>query len=71
MSDAPCHDHRAKEFIRIERREDGVEITVCEVEWPSPNEPVSDLSANLEGQGSANVSTTLVATTEMYCFPFA
>ena len=30
-----------KEFIRSERGEHGVEITVCEIEWPTPSEPVS------------------------------
>ena len=30
-----------KQFIRTERGEDGVEITVCEIEWPTPSEPVS------------------------------
>ena len=30
-----------KEFIRAERSEHGVEITVCEIEWPTPSEPVS------------------------------
>ena len=30
-----------KEFIRAERRGNGVEITVCEIEWPTPSEPVS------------------------------
>ena len=31
-----------KEFIRSERGEHGVEITVCEIKWPTPSEPVSD-----------------------------
>lgn len=30
-----------KEFIRAERSGNGVEITVCEIEWPTPSEPVS------------------------------
>ena len=30
-----------KQFIRTERGEDGVVITVCEIEWPTPSEPVS------------------------------
>ena len=30
-----------KQFFRTERVEDGVEITVCEIEWPTPSEPVS------------------------------
>ena len=30
-----------KQFIRTERGEDGVEITVCEIEWPTPSDPVS------------------------------
>ena len=30
-----------KQFIRTERAEDGVVITVCEIEWPTPSEPVS------------------------------
>ena len=30
-----------KQFIRTERGKDGVEITVCEIEWPTPSEPVS------------------------------
>lgn len=30
-----------EEFIRTERGTDGVEITVCEIEWPTPNWPVS------------------------------
>jgi len=30
-----------KKFIRAERRENGIEITVCEIEWPTPSEPVS------------------------------
>ncbi len=30
-----------KEFIRAERRENGIEITVCEIKWPTPSEPVS------------------------------
>ena len=29
-----------KEFIRAERRGNGVKITVCEIEWPTPSEPV-------------------------------
>ena len=33
-----------KQFIRTERGEDGVEITVCEIEWPTPSEPVSHLT---------------------------
>ena len=30
-----------KQFIRTERGEDGVVGTVCEIEWPTPSEPVS------------------------------
>ena len=30
-----------KQFIHTERGEDGVEITVCEIEWPTPSEQVS------------------------------
>ena len=30
-----------KQFIRTERGEDRIEITVCEIEWPTPSEPVS------------------------------
>jgi len=30
-----------KEFIRAERGEDAVEVTVCEIEWPTPDWPVS------------------------------
>ena len=30
-----------KQFIRTERREDGVVITVSEIEWPTPDWPVS------------------------------
>ena len=30
-----------KEFIRAERGEDVVEVTVREIEWPTPDRPVS------------------------------
>ena len=30
-----------KEFIRAERRGNGVEITIREIEWPTPSDPVS------------------------------